>query len=77
MAWESYAPEAREETEKIFYFIFSVSSQSRSLFSASFQTFCLTTRAYLNTQKYGLFCSLLFHMSSFNCCKCIFFFINE
>ena len=25
---------------------------------ASFQTFRLTTRAYLNTQKYGLFCSL-------------------
>ena len=23
------------------------------LFSASFHTFCLTTRAYLNTQKYG------------------------
>ena len=38
------------------------SPQSRSLFSASFQsfqTFCLTARAYLNTQKYGLFCSLL------------------
>ena len=33
--------------------------RSRSLFSASFQTFCLTTRAYLNTQKYGLFCSLV------------------
>ena len=32
--------------------------RSRSLFSASFQTFCLTARAYLNTQKYGLFCSL-------------------
>ena len=29
-----------------------------SLFSASFQTFCLTARAYLNTQKYGLFRSL-------------------
>ena len=38
---------------------FSVSPQSRSLFSASFQTFCLTARAYLNTQKYRLFCSLL------------------
>ena len=25
---------------------------------ASFQTFCLTARVYLNTQKYGLFCSL-------------------
>ena len=30
--------------------IFSVTSQ--------LQTFCLTVRAYLNTQKYGLFCSL-------------------
>ena len=38
--------------------IFSVSPQSQSLVSASFQTFCLTARAYLNTQKYGLFCSL-------------------
>ena len=38
--------------------IFSASSQSRSLVSTSFQTFCLTIRAYLNTQKYGLFCSL-------------------
>ena len=37
----------------------AVSPQSHSPFSASFQTFCLTTRAYLNTQKYGLFCSLL------------------
>ena len=26
--------------------------------AASFQTFCLTASAYLNTQKYGLFCSL-------------------
>ena len=26
---------------------------------ASFQTFCLTARAYLNKQKYGQFCSLL------------------
>ena len=38
--------------------IFIVSPQSRSLFSASFQTFCFTTREYLSTQKYGLFCSL-------------------
>ena len=45
--------------------IFSVSPQSRSLFSASFQTFCLTARAYLNTQKYGLFCSLLQHLIFF------------
>ena len=29
----------------------NVSSQSRSPFSASLQTFCLTVRAYLNTQK--------------------------
>ena len=36
------------------------SPQSRSLFSASFQTFCLTARAYFNTQKNGLFCSLAF-----------------
>ena len=36
----------------------NVPPQFRSLFSASFQTFCLTARAYLNTQKYGLFCSL-------------------
>ena len=28
------------------------SSQSRSPFSASFKTFCLTVRVYLNTQKY-------------------------
>ena len=33
-------------------------SQSCSPFSASFQTFYLTVRVYLNTQKYGLFCSL-------------------
>ena len=31
---------------------------SLALFSASFQTF-LTARAYLNAQKYGLFCSLI------------------
>ena len=37
----------------------SYSPQSRSLFSALFETFCLTARAYLNTQKYGLFCSLV------------------
>ena len=38
----------------------AVSPQSHSpSVSASFQTFCLTARAYLNTQKYGLFCSLL------------------
>ena len=48
--------------------IFSVSPQSRSLFSASFQTFCLTARAYLNTQKYGLFCSLLPYISYIGMC---------
>ena len=26
---------------------------------ASFQTFCLTARVYLNTKKYGLFCRLM------------------
>ena len=36
-----------------------VSPQSRSPFSASFHTFCLTARVYLNSQKYGLFFSLL------------------
>ena len=44
----------------------AVSPQSRSLFSASFQTFCLTARAYLNTQKYGLFCSLSFNFNKQN-----------
>ena len=39
--------------------IFSVSPQSRCMVSASFQTFYLTARAHLNTQKYGLFCSLI------------------
>ena len=39
--------------------IFRVFPQSRSLISASFQTFCLTARGYLNTLKQGLFCSLL------------------
>ena len=39
--------------------IFSVFPQSRSPFSASLQTFCLTAHAYLNTNiKYGLFWSL-------------------
>ena len=35
-----------------------VSPQSCSPFSASLYTFSLTAHAYLNTQKYGLFCSL-------------------
>ena len=34
--------------------------ESRSLFSPSFQTYCWTARAYLNTQKYGLFWSLTY-----------------
>ena len=38
-----------------------VSPQSRSLFSALFRAFCLmTSRAYLNTQKCGLFCSPIY-----------------
>ena len=49
--------------------IFSVSPQSRSLFSASFQTSCLTARAYLNMQKYGLFCSLSFILKGRSCYK--------
>ena len=56
-AREPHTPYGRVRREKKNR-IFSVSPQSRSLFSASFQTFCLTARAYLNTQKYGLFCSL-------------------
>ena len=50
----SHAHRARKKAK---HPIFSVSPQSHSPFSASFQTFCLTARAYLNTQKYGLFCS--------------------
>ena len=52
----------RRERKNVF---FSVSPQSRSLFSASFHTFCLTARAYLNTQKCGLFCSLGHNRSFF------------
>ena len=55
-AWSARALHARracEAREK------SVSPQSGSLFSASFQTFCLTSRGCLNKQKYGLFCSLV------------------
>ena len=37
-----------------------------SLFLASLQTFCLTVRAYLNKQKYGLL-SLHFSQSDANC----------
>ena len=55
-AWASHTRRAYEAREK--KRIFSISPQSHSPFSASFQTCCLTARAYLNTQKYGLFCSL-------------------
>ena len=34
--------------------------ESRSLFSPSFQSYCWTARAYLNTRKYGLFWSLTY-----------------
>ena len=34
-------------------------TRPQGVFSALFQTFCLTARTYLNMQKYGLFCSLL------------------
>ena len=56
--WEKWVIRTNITYAKRTVCIFSVSPQSRSLFSASFQTFCLTARAYLNTQKYGLFCSL-------------------
>ena len=44
--------------------IFSASPQSRSLFSALFQAFCLTVRANVKTQKYGLFCSQAFCLTA-------------
>ena len=56
--------EASNSNENNVCKIFSVYPQSRSLFSASFQTFRLTARAYSNTQEYGLFCSLSFQMRS-------------
>ena len=43
------------------------------LFSASFQTFCLTARAYLNTQKYGLFRSLGVHTTPAKFSTCVTF----
>ena len=53
------ACEAREKNMQNGQSVFLASlPRSRSLFSASFRTVCLTTRAYLNTQKYGSFCSL-------------------
>ena len=56
------ACEAREKKR-----IFSVSPQSRSPFSASFHTFSVTARVYLNTQKYGLFCSLVMSKLDYGC----------
>ena len=44
-AWCKRVLRARRACEASFFFLF-------------FQTFCLTARAYLNTQKYGLFCRL-------------------
>ena len=48
---------------------------SLALFSASFQTFCLTVRAHLKMQKYGLFCNLVLLRSNakkiydfYSCC---------
>ena len=52
----SLAGRACEVREKNPYFK-RLSPVSLSL-SASFKTFCLTARAYFNTQKYGLFCSV-------------------
>ena len=45
-------------TKQPVFFSKSVKKLKRGV-RASFQTFCLTARAYLNKQKYGLFCSLL------------------
>ena len=56
---QNFGTIASKFTVAMWYTDLSVSPQSRSLFSASFQTFCLSARAYLNTQKYGLFCSLV------------------
>ena len=57
---ESYAREAREPYTPEGHVRRNVRrlSQSPSPFSASFQTFWFTTRAYFKTPKYGLFCSL-------------------
>ena len=43
----------------------SLTRPSHSPFSASFQTFRLTARAYLNTQKYGLFAVYFFSILYF------------
>ena len=56
VALEPHTRKARESHTSVGH----VSPQSCSLFSASLQTFSLTAHAYLNTQKYGLFCSLAY-----------------
>ena len=53
-----WPPINRLQNSRVF---FSKSVMSHSLFSASFQTFYLTAHAYLNTQKYRLFCSLTYY----------------
>ena len=62
-AWRKSIARAKRARLTCLRRIFSVSPQSLSMFSASFQTFCLTARPYLNTQKYGLFCSLVFTLN--------------
>ena len=57
-AWRESLMRAKREPHTPVGRTFSISPQSRSLFSASFQTFCLTAPAYLNTQKNQLFFSL-------------------
>ena len=56
-AQASHARRACEAREVFLAFLASPPSLALC-FSASFQTYCLTASAYLNTQKYGLFCSL-------------------
>ena len=58
--WDAFMPNSsRNDLDcKTVGFFLKISKEIGIAFSASFQTFCLTARAYLNTQKYGLFCSL-------------------
>ena len=51
-AWRKSLMRAKGEPHTPVGRTFSISPLSRSLFSASFQTFCLTAPAYLNMQKY-------------------------
>ena len=53
-----FAKEIDCKTVGLFFSKSVKKSVKRESLSASFQTFCLTARAYLNTQKYGLFSSL-------------------